>query len=440
MQNVPKIVHERLRGATPAVNHPDADVLAAFTERSLPERERASVLEHLARCTDCREIVALALPPAEAAETVTRPARPGWLNWPVVRWGLAAAGMVVVASIGFIQYRGASRQAAVVAKDSRREISSYVQPAPEPPTAGTVAAPEGEAEKTLDASKVPLTAPSDRVLAKLPQSKFTSNAVPPTAHKAQSRRAFAGPVDGLRAYGPKMPTQWQQAQQSPAIPAWNVKAAAPAPSTAGKEQSTHGYDTNVPTVSQTVEVTAAPSRVETGNAETQVARQEVPSQSAEPQFDAAPGPVKAKPAMTNVIPSWAVSSTGRLQRSFDQGNTWQDVDVALKVSETPNFALAASTARAKEGNAGKKAPTTPAPVFRAVTANGADVWAGGSNGALYHSLDAGSHWLPVVPAAGGAMLTGDVVRLEFSDARHGRVLTSTGEVWITSDDGQTWQK
>ena len=62
MQNVPKIVRDRLQAAAPAVNHPDADLLTAFAERSLPEHERTVVLEHLARCGDCRDIVALALP------------------------------------------------------------------------------------------------------------------------------------------------------------------------------------------------------------------------------------------------------------------------------------------------------------------------------------------------------------------------------------------
>jgi hypothetical protein len=62
MQNVPKIVRERLKAATPAAQHPDANALAAFAERLLPERERALVFDHLARCGDCRDIVAWALP------------------------------------------------------------------------------------------------------------------------------------------------------------------------------------------------------------------------------------------------------------------------------------------------------------------------------------------------------------------------------------------
>ena len=62
MQNVPKIVRERLKAAPPATEHPDANALTAFAERVLPERERALVFDHLARCGDCRDVVALALP------------------------------------------------------------------------------------------------------------------------------------------------------------------------------------------------------------------------------------------------------------------------------------------------------------------------------------------------------------------------------------------
>src|SRR5271165_7368620 len=100
MQNVPKIVRERLRAATPAVNHPDADVLTAFAEHSLPGLERDVVLEHLARCGDCRDIVALALPVADPVESAVKPSPTGWLTWPTLRWAFVAAGVFVIASVG----------------------------------------------------------------------------------------------------------------------------------------------------------------------------------------------------------------------------------------------------------------------------------------------------------------------------------------------------
>ena len=75
MTEVPKIVHHRLRAVTPArevleQTHPDADVLTAFAEQALAAREREGVLQHLALCADCRDIVALALP---EFDTVTPP-------------------------------------------------------------------------------------------------------------------------------------------------------------------------------------------------------------------------------------------------------------------------------------------------------------------------------------------------------------------------------
>ncbi len=75
MTEVPKIVHDRLRAAalervgpgptTPERAHPDADVLTAFAEQALSASERENILEHLARCGDCRELIAVALPPAD---------------------------------------------------------------------------------------------------------------------------------------------------------------------------------------------------------------------------------------------------------------------------------------------------------------------------------------------------------------------------------------
>src|ERR1035438_3382048 len=70
MTEVPKIVYDRLRAvlpdrAGPEQAHPEADLLTAFAEQALSATERDGVLEHLALCGDCREAIALALPPAD---------------------------------------------------------------------------------------------------------------------------------------------------------------------------------------------------------------------------------------------------------------------------------------------------------------------------------------------------------------------------------------
>ena len=96
MSEIPKLVTDRLRRSV-VTTHPDADVLAAFAEKSLSDRERAPVLAHLAICADCREVVAVAtlaeLEPVSANVVQGEETAPGrsWFRWPVLRWGAAAA-------------------------------------------------------------------------------------------------------------------------------------------------------------------------------------------------------------------------------------------------------------------------------------------------------------------------------------------------------------
>ena len=106
MQDVSQFVLKRLRETAVAGSHPDADVLTAFAEQSLPVSERGRVIEHLAACGDCRDVVALALPATEieVAPVSTTRARGWWLGLPVLRWGALAAGLTVAISIGVFQY------------------------------------------------------------------------------------------------------------------------------------------------------------------------------------------------------------------------------------------------------------------------------------------------------------------------------------------------
>ena len=134
---------------------------------------------------------------------------------------------------------------------------------------------------------------------------------------------------------------------------------------------------------------------------------------------------------------WAISSAGKLQRSLDQGSTWQQVNVNNSSPAATSLANGSLTKSDNESLAKKDVDSL---VFRAVASNGPDVWAGASGGLLYHSSDAGAHWNRVVPSASGVSLTGDIVSLEFLDPQHGRIVTSTPEVWTTSDAGQSWQK
>ena len=114
MTEVPKIVYDRLRAALPEQAHPDADLLTAFAEQALSVAEREGVLQHLALCEDCRDVVALSLPAADitppqtadengvrttVSQAGSRAPRKLSLAWPTLRWAALAAGAVVAAAV-----------------------------------------------------------------------------------------------------------------------------------------------------------------------------------------------------------------------------------------------------------------------------------------------------------------------------------------------------
>jgi len=486
MEKVPKIVGERLKAAAVAVDHPDADVLTAFSESSLPDLEKIAVLEHLARCGECRDVIALSLPAEEPTAPAIHPVRGRWLTWPRLRWGLVAAGVIVVGLFGVLRYRATSHPETVASYDSSRaqdieKAKSQMEPLPATPAAAMNEEKKAPQSGLLDSEAQSKPAPEAREFDRLEQF---AKLQPP----ARDQRQDAGGTRGMvrpqaLPHGPKAaPTQpWQQntianannnayafqvQAPAPAVPpefarkqSSNqvvVSAQAPAPSTAG---SAFGGPVAGKKI-QDLDTLAMNGRSVTalqptgGNAGAEVAR-------AKPA-EATPSVNATKPQLTDAYAvstvsgsnfsqtaplapenaRWSINAMGGLQRSLDQGKSWQDVDVigSAGTSSGANMRMAMKSSREK-ALAKDKADMKQAPVvFRAVSANGPDVWAGGSSGHLYHSSDAGGHWVQVVPAWSGVVLTDDIVSLQFADPLQGRIVTSSSGIWTTSDAGQTWQK
>ena len=101
MKSIHNLLRQRLyRTQKPIIEHPPIDLLSAFSERALSGSDSAPVLEHLAQCADCRELVFLATPQGiPAQEYAAVPSNP-YISWPVLRWAsVVACSVIVVAAM-----------------------------------------------------------------------------------------------------------------------------------------------------------------------------------------------------------------------------------------------------------------------------------------------------------------------------------------------------
>jgi hypothetical protein len=433
MEQLPKIVVQRLKATPKPEVHPDPDLLAAFAEKSLGDRERLPVLEHLSQCAECREVVSLAQPQFElervaaaAAAAMPAPVRRSGLRGPIFRWAaLAACGAVVAVGAFTLRRQSlASKQRAAAAQVAEtysygeklqafdRQDQLAAKPEPAPP-------PAAKSESKADAGSLGRE-PRQRTL-EIPKGESSHSSLGFSA----ARKSF--PATGMAA------------APSNVFP----KAAKPAESTNQQKEILQAEQAQVSTSTEAQPIEpAAPATASVRDDSGRDAKQDLDKASAnelKTKKDGAPAAAPPLPQSTAaggnlpsaqstgsvtgrtaialrtlakiVTPVWTLSSDGtRLLRSLDAGQTWQPVPVDGKV------------------------------VLRAVASVGSDVWAGGAAGALYHSSNAGTDWKKVAPTADGKVLQADIVRLEFTDARHGKLTTASNEVWTTADAGQSWQR
>ncbi len=428
MADVPKIVRQRLQVTAKAGVHPEPDLLAAFAEKSLGGSERLQVLEHLAQCADCREVVSLAMPELEPASTVSAgPARAPWLPWPVLRWGALAACVVVVG-------------AAVTLRHQKRESVAQFTAANQP-------APAAVAEKSAAKAQVSETT-TDKVVANLESRQLTQ----PRRDMAAASSPRAKPLgrSDSALVNKKYPATVSEMDQLTigAKAALAAKMAEPAPApppfskTADAEQKKDGRQDNLQgsvakvlngyparaNEAVTVEVTAAtpegeevaPGKAKEGKDSLSKAQSVEATGMASAVTTSAVGGSTTLPMQTRnyaqlqnlvkLVPRWTLSSEGALQRSLDAGKTWETIPVGSSA------------------------------VFHALSVLDSDIWVGGSGGALYHSSDSGQYWVQVKPTVDGKSLTADIIGVEFADARNGKLTTASQETWVTTDAGQSWQK
>ncbi|MGC2326297.1 MAG: zf-HC2 domain-containing protein, partial [Candidatus Sulfotelmatobacter sp.] len=479
MPELPNIVRERLKVSRPMAAHPDADVLTAFAERALPESERAVVAEHLARCHDCRDILALALPATVTADSArVLPVRGDWFGAPVLRWGVVAAGLAVLAVTGLLQYQRrhvmqtsvAARQTNAVALEEttaragRAEESEKLAPGTPSTIAESTNAVPANPSRVIARSANGITSNIDSANARaaatapIPEKavpfmgstmdqKFIGTLPLHGPARASSTPSLGGPTkQSAQLYGGAAPSSAGGAETHSQLVAANTPGQVPnqAPNQPveyqAKDQRNGAGVSGRAFMDVTVDKAKAP----------QTTTVEVSAEAPVLETSSAASASYSTPSA-----SWGISASGGLLRSFDQGRTWASVDVlaspsasagiivaegalqekyqsapeANQVQDKAQHQVQAKTQTKSQAGSGQKVAALPVagPVFRAVSAAGPDVWAGGSAGMLYHSADGGQRWARVVPSASGILLTGDIIGIAFSDHQHGQITTSTQE-------------
>ena len=493
-----KLVSGRLQ-AQAAGPHPDPDVLAAFAENALLQAERAQLLQHLGACHNCREILYLAAPDSAAAQQVLS-YQPKRRSWMMFRWGALAASVVIVGVA--VTARHSLLEKSTLSSQSRDMATAPVSASPKMAQEKAPADVESARDRLAPAPQpVAKERPELKHMTAKPQAgmqfddsdqvRVSPGPVADQAKKSRNdnltinERTVAGPTNQVtpaasaavagavakdKSYvvGGLANSNALSAQISgrgnldgtildssgAAIGNAKVSTIGPAgektatsdpegrfvfsaltPGTYSIKAEASGFKssevTNLAVMDNKVATVGV--RLEPGSAaETvQVSAAAVPMNE-QTRADAAPVPAtvsgfaggQAKGTMlqravainapsrmkTVPIAQWRLTAEGAVQKSLDSGHSWQNALVSRDVA------------------------------FRSLCSIKQEVWVGANAGALFHSVDSGQTWNQVQPAAANQKLTSDIVHIEFSDPANGLVSTSTGEVWSTSDGGQSWRR
>ena len=377
--------------------HLDAEFLAAFSENALSPAERERAIAHLANCGDCRDIFFLAQPQATEHQRILSPAprRSAF----VVRWVALAAAVVIIGSGVFVSRHELSRQADFAVKQA---------PAPQPlaKLADEKAAEQPTSE--TEVAGVPSRAKQGMEREGRPPLKHMT-AKPQTEMRFDANDEVHVSNSPVSIQPDNLPMQGRDRAELGG-PVANANPAPPTAAAASGLMADKAKAEEMPrNVTQSVEVAAANETVEVeagSPAKKDSATELQNGQAAVAGYIGGASFARLQPPAAQ----WSLTPAGAVQRSFDQGKTWQQVPV--------------------NGSSQK---------FFAVFSSETRVWLGGTAGALYQSTDSGITWMRVKPATtNGQQLTSDIVHVQFTDAQNGTVTGSDGEVWATADGGQTW--
>lgn len=372
-------MRQALTGTGASGPHPDADMLTAFREGSLMPREREGVLGHLAACAECRQVLGLAAEAAEhGAQVVEMPTRRAGART-LAPWLAAAAVLLAVSGIVVRQeMRKVTPAPTVAVKEA--------PPAPEVQTApaSQKSAPAEKEKKKAPASPGQAMSPRQRVMALAAPASVpppegnaprTSANAPQTAANAVQLSEIAPQVQVAPDFG-GTGGRVGAARMAPR-PAPAVSAGALRAAAKASEQTTVSVSAAAPTPT-TALVSADAMRA-----------------------------LEKVPELDLRLPRWRINAKGQPERAFGAGR-WERVPLM------------------QNGR------------MHAIAVEGALVWTGGENAALFRSKNNGATWTPVLLPEKGAG-THTIAHIRIGAAGGITVEAEDGTAWVSEDGGATWK-
>jgi hypothetical protein len=429
MTEVPKIVNDRLRAAVPEQAHPDADLLAAFAEQALSTTERDGVLQHLALCGDCREVVALALPAADLAPLQTAPqtadedsvrttvsqagsraSRKLSFAWPTLRWAALAAGVAVAAAV-LLVHPGKLNQATLPSANS--QVATTAPPASGSPIDQSAVSAKTDEARPKSELRLSRKLKAGQVVTPMPRAESGMLLADNKKDSGQADKLSEAPSARARKL------DYDARTSQGATETAEVSGAAAAVTTEPSTENVLMARNNAPPKdSPAIEkAKPAPQEMEVNEQlKTEAAVVPGPARAqARNVMSAAKLASPASPTLARNV-TWTITG-GVLQRSLDSGQNWQD---ALHADH----------------------------LLLCYASHDEDVWTGGQAGTLFHSANSGVTWVQVQPAIKARQLSSDITHIEVlgefrDDARAPAEIllsTSNNEIWSSADGGKTWSK
>lgn len=412
-EGIPKSARDVLARQTATDAHPTPDLLNAYVEQALGEAEKVQVTAHLGSCRECREVVFLAsavfeerepalvaaAPPPKMLQSAVAPSRAEQPEGCAVlqprpkqpnlwwKWALPLTAVVILGATALVEH---DRIAEELSPPST-EIASVRQKA-----------------ETAQPNRAPVAPPKV-------DSQTQAGAASPRGEAVQSKPRSDATKKDARAELALLDKQEAETRdrRSQAEVAFN-RQNAPSNMVAGKEVAVQGGPSPAPppsSPSQAADATSAAPAVQGASGgndltyispdlKTQAMAKSLTGDGAGTLstlgIEHTPSPVKTH---------WRITQDGHVERTIGP-STWERVMAAEPVT------------------------------FRVVATVGNNVWAGGSDGALFHSSDGGHEWTRV--ALVGEQ--GAINSIHFNTAQQGSLTSDSGATWTTSDGGHTWSR